>query len=155
VGGYVDTPPNFGGVPALSNFLSAVLPPLEEIHGAPITETITALSASLSFALGLFLAYMLFGPQRERRPAENPVERFWLNGWGFDSLYHAVFVRPFQLLTRSLARDPADLPVQGMAQVTVFAWQALRLMQTGSLRWYATSLAMGTIVLLAIAFLVH
>ncbi len=44
IGGYVDTPPNFGGVPALSNFLASALPPLAEVHIGPITETITALS---------------------------------------------------------------------------------------------------------------
>src|ERR1700756_1863104 len=43
-GGYMDTPPPFGGTPALSNFLSSALPPLEEVHIGPITETITALS---------------------------------------------------------------------------------------------------------------
>src|SRR5690348_17467667 len=46
-GGYVDTPPHFGGVPALSNFLNATLPALEEVHIGPITELITALCASL------------------------------------------------------------------------------------------------------------
>src|ERR1700730_15878445 len=52
VGGYVNTPPNFGGVPALSNFLSSALPSLEEVHTAPITEIITALCASAAFGLG-------------------------------------------------------------------------------------------------------
>src|SRR3984893_1741003 len=51
-GGYVNTPPNFGGVPALSNFLSSELPPLEEVHIGPITEIITALCASAAFGLG-------------------------------------------------------------------------------------------------------
>ena len=51
----MDTPPHFGGVPALSNFLNSVLPPLEEVHVGPITEIITALCASMVFALGLGL----------------------------------------------------------------------------------------------------
>ena len=34
-GGFVDFPPLFGGVPALSNFLNATLPALEEVHMGP------------------------------------------------------------------------------------------------------------------------
>jgi NADH-quinone oxidoreductase subunit L len=152
VGGYVDTPPHFGGSPRFSNFLGSVLPPLEEVHVGPITETITALSAILVFTIGLVLAYLLFGPQRERKPAENAVERLWLAGWGFDWIYNKVFVLPFQWLTRALASDPADLPVQGIAQVTDLGYRAMRSLQTGQARWYATGLAMGTAVILAIAF---
>jgi NADH-quinone oxidoreductase subunit L len=152
LGGYVDTPPHYGGVPALSNFLGSALPPLEEVHEGPITETITALCASLVFALGLGFAYLLFGPQRARKPAENPVEQLWLAGWGFDWAYDKLFVRPFQWLARSLARDPADEPIRGIAQLTVWGYRALRITQNGRVRWYATGVAMGTAVILAIAF---
>jgi NADH-quinone oxidoreductase subunit L len=155
VGGYVDTPPDFGGVPALSNFLNSVLPPLQELHMGPINETITALSASTVFALGLGLAYLLFGPQRSRLPAHNFLERLWLAGWGFDWLYNKLFVLPFQWLTRKSARDIVDVPVNGLAQVTIQGYRALRLTETGRVRWYATGLAMGTVVILAIALFVH
>jgi NADH-quinone oxidoreductase subunit L len=155
VGGYVDTPPDFGGVPALSNFLNSVLPPLQELHVGPINETITALSASTVFALGLGLAYLLFGPQRSRLPAHNFLERLWLAGWGFDWLYDKLFVRPFQWLTRKSARDIVDVPVNSLAQVTIQGYRALRLTETGRVRWYATGLAMGTVVILAIALFVH
>jgi NADH-quinone oxidoreductase subunit L len=155
VGGYVDTPPHFGGVPALSNFLNSVLPPLEEVHVGPITETITALSASTMFALGLGLAYLIFGPQRSRLPARNLLDQLWLAGWGFDWLYDKVLVRPFQWITRKSAGDVADMPINGLAQVTVLGYRALRLTQTGRVRWYATGLAMGTVVILAIALFVR
>jgi NADH-quinone oxidoreductase subunit L len=155
VGGYVDTPPHFGGVPALSNFLNSVLPALEEVHIGPITETITALCASTAFALGLGIAYLLFGPQRSRVPATNFLEKLWLAGWGFDWLYDKLLVRPFQWLTSKSARELADAPINGLAWVTVFGYQTLRRMQTGRVRWYATGLAMGTVVILAIALFVR
>ena len=46
LGGYVNTPPDFGGAPLLSNFLERVLPPLNEVHIGAITEISTALCAS-------------------------------------------------------------------------------------------------------------
>src|SRR5246127_3884045 len=96
VGGYVDTPPHFGGVPALSNFLNSALPPLEEVHIGPITETITALCASAVFALGLALAYLFYGRQRSLLPVRGYLQQLWFAGWGFDWFYDRLLVRPFQ-----------------------------------------------------------
>src|SRR6266700_1445735 len=150
--GYVDTPPHFGGVPALSNFLSSALPPLEEVHIGPITETITALCASASFGLGLSLAYLLYGPHRSRLPARGFLPKIWLAGWGFDQMYDRLFVRPFQWLIRKSKSDVVDVPVRSLGQVTVLGYRTLRRVQTGQVRWYAMGVAMGTVAILAIAF---
>lgn len=152
VGGYVDTPPHFGGVPALSNFLNSALPPLEEVHSGPITETITALSASTVFALGLALAYLLYGPQRSRLPARGVLQQLWFAGWGFDWLYDRLLVRPFQWVTRKSSRDLVDVPIKALGRFTVLVHRVLQRTQTGRVRWYATGLAMGAVAILAIAF---
>src|SRR5271170_1202465 len=151
-GGYVDTPPHFGGVPALSNFLNRALPPLEEVHIGPITETITALSASTVFALGFALAYLLYGPQRSRLPARGYLQQVWFAGWGFDWFYDRLLVRPFQWLTRKSGSDLADVPIKALGQIAMLGNRALRLAQTGHVRWYATGLAIGTVAILGIAF---
>jgi NADH-quinone oxidoreductase subunit L len=151
-GGYVDTPPHFGGVPALSDFLSSALPPLEEVHIGPITETITALCASAAFGLGLALAYLLYGPQRSRVPGQGFLPKLWLAGWDFDWAYDRLFVRPFQWLARKSKSDVVDVPVRGLGQVTVLGYRTLRRAQTGHVRWYAMGIAMGTVAILAIAF---
>jgi len=151
-GGYVDTPPHFGGVPALSDFLSSALPPLEEVHIGPITETITALCASTAFGLGLALAYLLYGPQRSRVPAQGFLPKLWLAGWDFDWAYDRLFVRPFQWIARKSKSDVVDVPVRGLGQVTVLGYRTLRRAQTGHVRWYAMGIAMGTVAILAIAF---
>lgn len=151
-GGYVDTPPNFGGVPALSNFLSSALPPLEEVHIGPITETITALCASAAFGLGLALAYLFYGPHRSRLPAQGFLPRLCLAGMGFDLAYDRLFVRPFQWLTRKSKNDVVDMPVRDLGQVAMFGYRTLRRMQTGHVRWYAMGIAMGTVAILVIAF---
>ena len=148
----MDTPPHFGGVPALSNFLNNALPPLEEVHVGPITETITALSASTVFALGLGLAYLLYGPQRSRVPARGVLQQLWFAGWGFDWLYDRMLVRPFQWLARQSGSDVADVPIRALGHITLLVHRALQRTQSGRVRWYATGLAMGTVAVLAIAF---
>ena len=44
----------------------------------------------------------------------------------------SCFVRPFQWLTRKSASDLVDVPINGMAQVTVLGYRALRLTQNGT-----------------------
>jgi NADH-quinone oxidoreductase subunit L len=153
IGGYVDTPPHFGGVPALSNFLNATLPALEEVHIGPITEVITALSASLVFAMGLAFAYLLYGRKPLEKPEGGFLERLWLSGWGFDRVYNTIFVQPVGWLARVNARDEVDSVFTGFAVLTRGANRLLTGTQTGSLRWYASGLAVGSAVFLIVVLL--
>jgi NADH-quinone oxidoreductase subunit L len=155
VGGYVDTPPDFGGVPVLSNFLNSVLPPLNAVHIGPITELITAICASASFAIGFGFAYFLYAPWRTRVPREDPLLKLWYSGWAVDWLYDKVFVAPFQFVVRRSATDIIDYIYTGVAKLADFGSSALRATQNGRVRWYATGVAAGFIVLFAVVLLVR
>ena len=78
------------------------------------------------------------------------VVHIWRSAFGFDALYDLVFVKPYLLLARILGRDPVDglwlmIPavVKGGHKFT--SWR-----QTGSLREYASSIALGVVVLVII-----
>jgi NADH-quinone oxidoreductase subunit L len=149
IGGYVDTPPHFGGTPALSNILNSTLPALEEVHVGPITEMTTAIFASLMFAAGLSLAFVLYYRRHVEHPSEAPLTRFWSAGWGFDQLYDRVFVRPFIWLAAVNRNDIVDAAYTGIASVAQECSRLLRLTETGRVRWYASGLALGSAVFLA------
>jgi NADH-quinone oxidoreductase subunit L len=156
LGGYINTPPDFGGVPLLSNFLESVLPPLNAVHVGPITEISTALCASASFAIGFGFAYFIYAPWRGAlKPREDPLLRLWYSGWAVDWLYDRLFVQPFQFVVRKSASDLIDSAYTGVAKVTDYGAAALRLTQNGRLRWYATGVAAGFVVLFAVALLVR
>lgn len=77
------------------------------------------------------------------------------NALGFDALYNIVFVKPYLLIAKILGRDPIDglwlvLPalVKGGNSFTSSR-------QTGSLREYASSMALGTVVLLMILVVIQ
>jgi NADH-quinone oxidoreductase subunit L len=150
VGGYLDTPPHFGGMPFLSNFLNSALPPLEEVHIGPITELITALCASLVFTLGLGTAYLIYCRKPVLQPARGILQNLWSSGWGFDWLYHRLFVVPVAWLARINASDEVDYIYTGFGLVAQAAHRSLKRTQTGSLRWYASGLALGSVIFLAI-----
>lgn len=78
------------------------------------------------------------------------VAHIWRSAFGFDALYDVVFVKPYLLIARILGRDPVDglwlmIPtvVKGGHKFT--SWR-----QTGSLREYASSIALGVVVLVII-----
>jgi NADH-quinone oxidoreductase subunit L len=155
LGGYVDTPPDFGGTPVLSNLLSTVLPPLKQMRVGPITELSTALCATASFAIGFGFAYLLYAPWRPRTPREDPLLRLWYAGWGVDWLYDRLFVVPFQFVVHRTTSDVVDAIYTGIAKLTDVSASALRLTQNGRVRWYATGIAAGFIVFFGIALFVH
>jgi NADH-quinone oxidoreductase subunit L len=155
VGGYVDTPPDFGGVPALSNFLGSVLPALQEGRVGPITELSTAFCASASFAIGLAFAYFLYAPWRPKTPREDPLLRLWYSGWGVDWLYDKLFVAPVQFVVGRSATDTVDYLYTGIAKLADLSSRTLRLSQNGRTRWYAMGVAAGAVVLFAVALFVR
>jgi len=155
VGGYIDTPPDFGGTPVLSNFLNGVLPALQQQRVGPITEVRTVFCATAAFAIGFGFAYVLYAPWRPKTPREDPLLRLWYSGWGVDWLYDRVFVTPVRFLVRRSAVDLVDYVYTALASLVDVANRTLRLTQNGRTRWYATGLAAGSIVLLAVALLVR
>ncbi len=155
IGGYVNTPPDFGGTPRFSNFLSAVLPSLEQERVGPITELSTALCASISFGIGLGFAYFLYAPWRSRVPREDPLLRLWHAGWGVDWLYGKLFVAPVQFLVRKSTTDMVDYIYTGIAKLAEIGNSTLRLSQNGRTRWYAMGIAAGFVALFALVLLVR
>jgi NADH-quinone oxidoreductase subunit L len=155
IGGYVDTPPDFGGVPAMSNFLNRVLPALQQERVGPITELSTALCASASFVIGLGFAYFLYAPWRPKVPREDPLLRLWYSGWGVDWLYDKLFVASVQFLIGKSATDMVDYMYTGIAKLADLGNRTLRLSQNGRTRWYAMGVAAGAVVLFAVVLFVR
>jgi NADH-quinone oxidoreductase subunit L len=153
IGGFVDTPPNFGGVPALSNFLNSTLPELKEVHIGPITELFTAICASLVFATGLTFAYALYFRRHAEQPARSMAAQFLFSGWGFDWLYSRVFVRPYVWLSNLLRGDAVDALYRWLTDVIQACHRGLRFTQTGHVRWYASGLAIGSALFIVFIWL--
>jgi NADH-quinone oxidoreductase subunit L len=147
LGGLIELPPAFGHVTLLSNLLAPVLPATREV-----TNITPLLLASLIAISGIALAALLYW-----RPAQPPTEtllwRFWNAAAGFDWLYDRLLVRPVLWAARVNCDDAIDSIYDGIAWVTRVLHQQVRRTQTGRVRWYTASLAIGSISLIAIAVL--
>jgi NADH-quinone oxidoreductase subunit L len=157
VGGFIEIPEVLGNKPFLSDFLHTTLPAVTLTRGGLNTEsTLMGISAAVSI-LGILLAYWLFyrNPQVVesvgRRAWGAMVHRFWFVGWGFDWLYDAVFVRPYVWVAQTNKRDVVDLFFEAIAWLARAFHRLLSLMQTGRVRWYATGVAIGAVIVIGVA----
>ncbi len=153
VGGFVNLPPARG----FSSFLGTALPAAAERSAGAMSELLSETIVTLAFLAGLYVAYLFYlrEPGRvESLLAAAParaLHRFWLLGWGFDWLYDTFLVRPLVWAARVGKDDFVDLVYSGLAAASRLGHRLLSLTQTGYVRWYAAGVALGTIVLLAIA----
>lgn len=106
--------------------------------------------------VGLALAYLLYGSRRwsvdaiaGSRPARALIP-FWFSGWRLDALYDRVLVRPFCAIARSLRHEPVDLAYNAIVAGGQWSHRALARLQTGELRWYATGMALGLVLMIAV-----
>ena len=154
--GFLEVPHTLGHLSLFSPYLSHVLPKLEIRAGIDeSSETPEQIAVTCSALLGIGLAAVLFLPRLnfvERCadiPAGHALVTWWKNGWGFDRLYDRLIVRPWLHLTR----DSGEILDHGSKLFVIgaescHAW--LSQTQTGRVRWYAATVAVGTLMLLGL-----
>jgi NADH-quinone oxidoreductase subunit L len=104
---------------------------------------------------GIAIGLLLFAGQRRFISAvaqSGPgrlVGGLWKHAWGFDWLYDLVFVKPFMLVVRATAREWADAGVGGLTWLAHKGHDVLAKTQSGKLRWYAATMAIGLVLVVA------
>ncbi len=150
-------PAAWGGVSLITNFLHHTLPapPVRtgRVAGGEAWLEVIAVGVAL---LGIPIAWLLTrgAPATVRAALQTrsatALRGFWLGGWAFDWLYDRVLVWPLVWLARANEADFIDLFYRGLAGMAGWFHQLLRWTQTGRIRWYATSVALGALLILAL-----
>jgi NADH-quinone oxidoreductase subunit L len=159
VGGFVDIPEWMGNVPAFTNFESEVLPALNLAHKGGLNQLATEGVIFLAFLAGLASAYVLFYQKRELAESltgnaiARAVRNFWFSDWGMDWLYDRAFVRPVEWFARADKNDFIDLFYDGLAATCRWSWRGLRTSENGRVRWYAASIAIGTVIFIILVII--
>ncbi|WP_426576921.1 NADH-quinone oxidoreductase subunit L [Xenorhabdus stockiae] len=110
--------------------------------------------------LGILLAAALYLGKRSlvNAIANSAPGRFfstwWFHAWGFDALYDWVFVKPFKGITQLLRNDPLNSLMNIPAILSRWGNKGLGLSENGQVRWYATSIGLGAVLVLALLLLV-
>jgi len=156
--GLIETPKSFGSVHLFSSFIASALPGTQPEMGAAL-ELNLALASELLSLVGIVLAYLLARGQARayvegRMGSGSAIHRFWFSGWGFDWLYARLFTRPYEWIARINQGDVVDWIARGPSAATAALYRALRKTQNGRLRWYATALGAGAVIIIAVAIFV-
>ena len=157
--GWIQLPLHWGGWSLFTDFLQPVLPlPPTRTGGFAGGAAASVIVAVVSLA-GIYLAYLFFGrkpalwPGLTARPGFQRLAAFALAGWGFDRLYDAAFVRPFLWLARHGKGDVIDKAFTGIAWLAQALNRWLRMTQSGRLRYYLATAAIGVLVFVALGLL--
>jgi NADH-quinone oxidoreductase subunit L len=147
--GYVETPKFLGDIRLFSGFLGTALP--GPLPGRVPVELFLLIPSDLAGLAGLGLAYLAWRRLgRSSGALVSGVRGFWQAGWGFDTLYDVLLVRPFLRLGRWARGDVVDRFYDLVAAVNRLLHRALSRWQGGLLRRYVLALALGAAVLLAL-----
>ncbi|KRW61252.1 NADH-quinone oxidoreductase subunit L [Pseudomonas sp. TTU2014-080ASC] len=135
--------------------LAGVLPESAGHAGGDFKHTLEIISGVVA-VIGIVLAALLFLGKRSfaTAVAQSGPGRFlsawWFAAWGFDWLYDKVFVQPYLFFCRILHIDPIDRTI-GLVPRLVRGGNALvTRSETGQVRWYATSIVGGAVLVLAV-----
>ncbi len=104
----------------------------------------------LAFAWAVFLAGRVSIAAWVESPAGRKLQAFWFSGWGFDRLYDALLVRPFCGLAALWRKEPVDVLYNAVVTGSRWGHKGLALLQTGEVRWYAASMVLAVVFLVAV-----
>ncbi|HJT21913.1 MAG TPA: NADH-quinone oxidoreductase subunit L [Nitrospira sp.] len=152
--GFLEIPRTIGDAPWFSSYLAHALPAAPSLPG--MDESVEAeqqMTISITSLLGILLAAALFLPRPA--PADrivaatwtHAIHTFWQGGWGFDRLYGVLLIKPWLFLTCD-EDDVIDRGYGAVAGALCSLHDGLSRLQTGRLRWYAATMAMGALLLL-------
>jgi len=114
-------------------------------------KTLTMAVLLVVAALAMILGVRLYGPGRQGAGPVLPAAAVLANGFYFDDLYRAAFVRPWRALAAHVGQviDPhvVDGAVNGMARLAGTLAAGLGRLHGGYVRRYALALLAGTAVI--------
>uniref|UniRef100_UPI0028AB9B03 NADH-quinone oxidoreductase subunit L n=2 Tax=Pseudomonas TaxID=286 RepID=UPI0028AB9B03 len=141
VGAWI-TPPLAGVLPESAGHAGG-----EAKHALEITSGAIAIAGILLSAL-LFLGKRRFVSAVANSGIGRVLSAWWFAAWGFDWIYDKLFVKPYLLISHVLRKDPVDRSIGLIPRLARGGNVAMSKTETGQLRWYTASIAVGAVLVL-------
>ena len=132
--------------------LESVFPAAAEHH---VSHLIEGISISIPL-IGVFIAWLVY--YKRSLPVEGFTEsgfgkalrNFWYSGWAMDKLYDTLLVNPYTGTANAMRGEWLDKIYHGVVSLCQGLHALLSKSQGGKMRWYATSMVFGLIVLVTL-----
>ena len=141
VGAWI-TPPLAGVLPESAGHAGG-----EAKHALELTSGAIAIAGILLSAL-LFLGKRRFVSAVANSGIGRVLSAWWFAAWGFDWIYDKLFVKPYLLISHILRKDPVDRSIGLIPRLARGGHVAMSKTETGQLRWYTASIAVGAVLVL-------
>lgn len=158
-GGFIELPHTMGHIQLFSGVTHHSLPQVELRQVSENSELILQIITGLTSLLAVAAAYVLFVQKSswtagiKKSTLGSLLHRFWNGGWGFDTAYDALLVRPVVNLSQINKNDFMDQISMGLTKIMVIFNKLLVYTQNGKLRWYMAAITLGAILTLTISIL--
>ena len=159
-GGFIELPHTMGHVQLFSGIVNHALPPFEIRELLGISELALQILTGLTSITAILLAYMVYVKNHtlvyklKTSVIGSLVYQFLNAGWGFDALYHTVFVRPLVGIARLNKDDFLDYISHGSSRFMGYCNNILVYTQNGKIRWYMAVITFGAILTLTLSILI-
>jgi NADH-quinone oxidoreductase subunit L len=155
-GGFIQLPHNIAHFTLFSDFVNNSLETVALTETAYESEFFLQVMAAVTAILGIFVAYWFWlkKPGSADVYEKSRLSNFFYTGWRFDWVYDHIFVKPVVWLAAINKRDFIDRIYDGIAFITGILHHTISLSQTGRLRWYAMSIALGAIIILTLVIFI-
>ncbi|WP_368909922.1 NADH-quinone oxidoreductase subunit L [Proteus penneri] len=137
--------------------LGAVFPEGNASHdGKYVLEILSGVVA----IVGVAIAAWLYLKQRQcvAKVVNTRTGRFfstwWFHAWGFDALYEVLFVKPYKGAAWLIQNDPVNQFFNLFGCLLKGTNKGLSFSENGLTRWYAASLGLGAVLVIALLLLV-
>ncbi|HEY2149201.1 MAG TPA: NADH-quinone oxidoreductase subunit L [Vicinamibacterales bacterium] len=158
VAGYAGLPSILGGGDWFARYLepSFGVLPVEQVAEHGLEGTLMILSSGLAFAgIGIAMYFFLTNRRAADQVAArfSGVQRLLLNKYYVDEAYDATVVQPIKIVSQEVLWKIIDVrvidgAVNGVGETVGGFAEALRRLQSGSVRTYAASLLFGVVMIL-------
>ncbi len=148
-GGFVELPESIGNIHLFSNMVDNSLPVVVVKNNAGQELLFQSLSAIFAIT-GIYLAYVIYFKKSDLAEPFNhsKLNKFFERGWGFDTLYDTLFVKPIVWLSVIDKDDIFDMLNIGISRLALLTNRLLSITQNGKLRWYLMSFTIGIALIL-------
>jgi len=139
----------FGGLITLP--LSSVFPADGDHH---VNTIIFGISNSIPI-VGILIAWLVYYKKFSVSALTDSslgkgLRNFWHHGWGMDTLYGTLLVKPYNGISSAMRNEWLDIIYHGVVGFCVALHRGFASLQTGLLRWYAISMVFGLMLLILV-----
>lgn len=132
--------------------LASVFPTAAEHQ---VSHLIEGISISIPL-IGVLIAWLVYYKQSlpiagfTESGFGKALRNFWHSGWAMDKLYDTILVKPYTGTANAMRGEWLDKIYHGVVSVCTGSHALLSRTQGGKLRWYATSMVFGLIILVTL-----